>query len=226
VVKGSGAGGGEADTQMTKRATRLALTLAALAALCGPGTPGAEAYVATRRKASRQSKPAVGVARAAESKASGQGAESKASEQADGPASGRLKTYALRLKPGQDLRRELESFARARGLRAGFVLTAVGSLTKAALRLADQPDATEFEGKFEIVSLVGTLSPDGVHLHLSLSDKTGRTIGGHLVEGCVIYTTAELVVGEIEGLRFTREQDAQTGYKELRVRRAPRKGGR
>ena len=200
---------------MTKRATRLTLTLAALAALCGGGV---RAHAANTLKASRQSKPAGESARAT---------EVKASEQADGPASGRLKTYALRLKPGQDLRRELESFAKAQGLQAGVVLTAVGSLSKAALRLADQPDATEFEGKFEIVSLVGTLSPDGVHLHVSLSDKTGRTIGGHLVEGCVIYTTAELVVGEIEGVQFTREQDAQTGYKELRVRRrGSRKGGR
>ena len=199
---------------MTTSVKRLTLTLAALAALCGAGAP---AHASTRAKAPRRSKQA-GAAREA---------QSKAPERTDESASGRLKTYALRLRPGQDLRRELEGFAKARGLRAGFVLTAVGSLTKAALRLADQPDATAFEGKFEIVSLVGTLSPDGVHLHASLSDKTGRTIGGHLVEGCVIYTTAELVIGEIEGVEFTREQDAETGYKELRVRRrGARRGGR
>lgn len=151
----------------------------------------------------------------------------KAAEPAEEFASGRLKTYALRLRPGQDLRRELEKFAKEQKLEAGLVLTAVGSLTKASLRLADQSEATQFEGKFEIVSLVGTLSPDGPHLHISLSDKTGRTIGGHLVEGCIIYTTVELVIGEIEGVRFTREQDAQSGYKELRVtRRAARRSRR
>jgi predicted DNA-binding protein with PD1-like motif len=130
-----------------------------------------------------------------------------------------LKTYALRLRPGQDLRVELERFAKEKGLRAGLILTAVGSLQKASLRLANQSNPTSYEDKFEIVSLVGTLSPDGVHLHLSLSDGTGKTIGGHLVEGCTIYTTAEIVIGELKGLRFTREQDAQTGYKELRIRR-------
>ena len=130
-----------------------------------------------------------------------------------------LKTYALRLRPGQDLRVELERFVKAKGLRAGLILTAVGSLRKASLRLANQSDATSYDDKFEIVSLVGTLSPDGSHLHLSLSDGTGKTIGGHLVEGCIIYTTAEIVIGELKGLRFTREQDAQTGYKELRIRR-------
>ena len=179
---------------MTKRATCMTLALAALFALCGAE---AEARQTTTAPASRT---------------------------AEEFASGRLKTYALRLKPGQDLRQELERFARERKLQAGLIVTAVGSLTKAGLRLADQQGATQFEGKFEIVSLVGTLSPDGPHLHLSVSDKTGRTIGGHLVEGCTVYTTVELVVGEIEGVRFTREQDDESGYKELRVRRrAPRR---
>ncbi|HEV7843646.1 MAG TPA: PPC domain-containing DNA-binding protein, partial [Pyrinomonadaceae bacterium] len=99
---------------------------------------------------------------------------------------GRVKVYALRLLPKQDLRKQLELFVRQRKLRAGLILTAVGSLQKASLRLADQKEATIFEGKYEIVSLVGTLSPDGVHLHISLSDSTGKTIGGHLVEGCEI----------------------------------------
>lgn len=130
-----------------------------------------------------------------------------------------LITYALRLRPGQDLRVELEKFTKAKRLRAGFILTTVGSLQKASLRMANQSNATLFEDKFEIVSLVGTLSPDGPHLHLSISDGTGKTIGGHLVEGCIIYTTAEIVIGELKGVRFTREKDAQTGYQELRIRR-------
>lgn len=131
-----------------------------------------------------------------------------------------LKVYALRLMPNQDLRKQLELFARQHKIQAGLILTAVGSLQKVSLRLADQKDATAFEGKYEIVSLVGTLSPDGVHLHISLSDSTGKTIGGHLVEGCEIYTTAEIVVGEACGLKFTRERDAQTGYQELKIRKA------
>lgn len=138
---------------------------------------------------------------------------------AEEAAATNLKTYALRLKPGQDLRVELEKFTKAHGLRAGFILTTVGSLQKASLRLANQSSATSYEDKFEIVSLVGTLSPAGPHLHLSISDSTGKTIGGHLVEGCIIYTTAEIVIGELKGVRFTREKDEQTGYQELRIRR-------
>lgn len=145
---------------------------------------------------------------------------------AQGEADG-LKVFALRLRPGQDVRKELERFTRERGLKAAFIITTVGSLAKVSLRLADQSNASSFEGKFEIVSLVGTLSQDGVHLHISLSDSAGRTIGGHLVEGCQVYTTAEIVIGEAGGIVFTRETDKTTGYKELMIRRAtrPRKRG-
>ena len=131
-----------------------------------------------------------------------------------------LRILALRLRPGQDLRQQLEAFVKEKKIRAGFIITGVGSLRRASIRLADQPSAAAFDDKFEIVSLVGTLGQDGVHLHISISDKTGKTIGGHLVEGCLIYTTAEIVIGDASGLVFSREQDKETGYKELRIRRS------
>ncbi|HEV7397005.1 MAG TPA: PPC domain-containing DNA-binding protein, partial [Pyrinomonadaceae bacterium] len=140
-----------------------------------------------------------------------QSQESRSGHIAEGTANG-MKLFALRLRPGQDLRLEIEKFAKAKGLKAGFIITTVGSLQQAALRLANQSDSSRFEGKFEIVSLVGTLSEEGVHLHISLSDNTGKTIGGHLVEGCVIYTTAEIVIGEARGIVFSRETDQTTGY--------------
>lgn len=68
-----------------------------------------------------------------------------------------------------------------KGLKAGFIITTVGCLEKVTLRLEDQNSASSFSETFEIVSLVGTLSQDGVHLHVALSDSTGKTIGGHFV---------------------------------------------
>lgn len=133
-----------------------------------------------------------------------------------------MRVLALRLGPGRDLRQQIEAFVKQKHLRAGFIITTVGSLRQATVRLADQPSATQFDGKFEIVSLVGTLGQDGVHLHISLSDSTGKTIGGHLVEGCVIYTTAEIVIGEADGLVFSREKDPETTYQELRIRSSRR----
>jgi predicted DNA-binding protein with PD1-like motif len=130
----------------------------------------------------------------------------------------RLLILPFRLHPGQDLRQEIEAFVKQHNVRAGLILTAVGSLRSATIRLADQKEPTTFSGKSEIVSLVGTMGPDGVHLHISIADSTGRTVGGHLVDGCLVYTTVEIVVGDAGGLTFAREQDDETGYKELKIR--------
>ena len=136
------------------------------------------------------------------------------SEQTD-----KMKIYALRLRPGQDLKQELVKFTKEKNIQAGFIITCVGSLKKASIRLADQPDATTYDGKFEIVSLVGTMEVDGVHLHLSISDSTGKTIGGHLMDGCLIYTTAEIIIGDAQGLQFSRETNPETTYRELVIRK-------
>lgn len=128
-----------------------------------------------------------------------------------------MEGQALRLSPGQDLKAELVRYIRQQHIQAGAIVTCVGSLERVVLRLADQPEGTTFEGKFEIVSLVGTLSPDGVHLHLAVSDSQGHTIGGHLMEGCRIYTTAEIVLVELQDTRFRRTPDPSTGYPELEI---------
>ena len=127
--------------------------------------------------------------------------------------------WALRLRPGQDLRVELGRFARAKKLRAAFVASCAGSCTRTAIRYANQPDASVREGHFEIVSLTGTLAADGMHVHASFADSTGATFGGHLMDGSIVYTTAEIVIGEITGVAFAREPDATYGWKELAVHR-------
>jgi uncharacterized protein len=126
------------------------------------------------------------------------------------------KIYALRLKPNQDLKSEILAFAQKNKIEAGYIITCVGSLKKANLRLANQPKTVSFDEKFEIVSLVGTFSQHaGGHFHIAMADKTGKTIGGHLVEGNIIYTTAEIVIGEITDYKFSRKLDPQTTYDEL-----------
>jgi len=134
-----------------------------------------------------------------------------------------MKVFALRLHPGQDLKHELDAFARNNHLQAGFVITCVGSLRKVAIRPANQKEPLLREAKYEIVSLVGTFSPDGSHLHIALSDSTGATIGGHLLEGNEIYTTAEIVLGEAHQLKFSREIDPETTFKELKIRNREKK---
>lgn len=129
-----------------------------------------------------------------------------------------MKASALRLHPHQDLMVELDTFARANQLSAACILSCVGSLRKAVLRYADCNSSTELDGRFEIVSLTGTLSQHGSHYHISIADGSGQTIGGHLMEGCHIYTTAEIVIGILPGVAFLREADSETGYDELYIR--------
>lgn len=123
--------------------------------------------------------------------------------------------HALRLGPGADLRVELEAATQRLGLRAGCIVACVGSLAPARLRLAGAGDALELAGPLEIVALSGTLSPDGPHLHLAVADARGVVHGGHLLPGSRVLTTAELVLGELAGLRFTRAHDPATGWREL-----------
>lgn len=133
-----------------------------------------------------------------------------------------VRAHALRLRPGDDLRRGIENYAAERHIKAGAILTCVGSLSEAKLRPANAEQHASYRGPFEIVSLVGTISPGGVHLHISLSDAEGHTIGGHVVQGCAIHTTAEIVIAELDGMEFSREPDAATGYSELFI--TPRGG--
>ena len=126
-----------------------------------------------------------------------------------------MRTHAFRLHSGNDPKVVLDALIKEKGWPAACVLSAVGSLTVAALRYADQNDVKVLRGHFEIVSLTGTLSPDGSHLHLAVSDGTGVTLGGHLKEGSRVYTTVEIVLGILDDWKFSRKADAETGFIEL-----------
>ena len=130
-----------------------------------------------------------------------------------------MKSHALRLMPGQDLKKELNAYTKRENLRAAFVVSCCGSLKILKMRLADSNSTFEKLEKFEILSLQGTLSPDGAHLHISVADKEGKTWGGHLLDGCEIYTTAEILIAELPGHQFTRAKDSQTGFAELVIKK-------
>jgi predicted DNA-binding protein with PD1-like motif len=129
-----------------------------------------------------------------------------------------MKAYSVRLLPNSDLKNQIVNFCSESQISAGVILSSVGSLKIAILRLSDTKVGTAFQGPFEILSLNGTLSENGVHLHLCISDAQGKTFGGHLIEGCLIHTTCELIIGEIPNTTFTRELDPQTNYMELKIK--------
>ena len=128
-----------------------------------------------------------------------------------------MQNYTFRLSPGQDLFDSIQAFVMKKHVKAGCVLSGVGSLRHASLRLADRANNSEYSGPFEIVSITGTLSVHGSHLHMSIADGDGRTIGGHFESGCKIYTTAEIVIAVLEDTIYKREFAEDSGYEELAV---------
>lgn len=135
--------------------------------------------------------------------------------------------HPLRLRPGADLRAAVEASVAAicavhgawlGGQGAAFVLQGIGSLSVAQLRFAGMPQATELRGDLEILTLAGSVSPDGAHLHMSVSDAEGKVTGGHVAAGCIVRTTAELMLALLPGHAFSRETDLASGYQELVVR--------
>lgn len=129
-----------------------------------------------------------------------------------------MNNYTFRLKPGDDLFDAIEAFVRDKNIEAGCVLSGVGSLTRVALRFANRESHSHYDGYFEIVSITGTISIHGSHLHISISDADGKTMGGHLVSGSKIYTTAEIVLAVFDDIVYKREYlDNDSGYKELTV---------
>lgn len=127
----------------------------------------------------------------------------------------------IRLSPGADLRRSLEQEARALGGSA-FVVAGIGSLSGVRLRFAAAGQETGIDGSFEILSLSGTLSDDGAHLHMSVADEAGQVVRGHVCFGNIVRTTAEVLLVALPGWHLSRAPDPSTGYRELRIRRIGR----
>ena len=130
-----------------------------------------------------------------------------------------LKTHAFRLKPGADLKKEIQAYVDAHRIDAGWISCGVGSLTQYHIRFANQAAGRKGQGYYEIVSLTGTVSVNGSHLHISISDSLGHTIGGHLMDDNLVYTTAEIVILQEPSLTFKREKDGTTPWPELQVGR-------
>ncbi|HQW00029.1 MAG TPA: DNA-binding protein [Bacteroidia bacterium] len=128
-----------------------------------------------------------------------------------------MKLFTFRLTPGTDLKHELEAFAAREKLDAAFIITCVGSLTVAAIRFAGKSDTASVAGPLEITSLTGTFSIHGSHFHITVADENGKATGGHLKEGSIVRTTAELVIGADDSVKYLREKDEASGYMELKV---------
>jgi uncharacterized protein len=133
-----------------------------------------------------------------------------------------MRMVVTRLREGQDLKQSIERIVKAMDLSAATVISAVGSLNSATLRMAGaemgRQDIRTLDGPFEIVSLIGNVGQNRTHLHMSVSDKDGVVAGGHVKEGCAVHTTVELVLAVEDKLTFGEENDPKTGFGELSIR--------
>lgn len=128
-----------------------------------------------------------------------------------------MQACPLRLAPGDDLREALEQALVRLDAKAAFVIQGIGSLSCAQLRFAGVDEAACLTGDFEILTLGGSLSPDGAHLHMTIADARGQVFGGHVARGCKVRTTAEVLIALLPAQVFSRVLDARTGFAELLI---------
>lgn len=142
------------------------------------------------------------------------------------------KVVAIRLGPGCDLMKSLEEIVKRENIPSGLILSGAGSLSQVTLRNTRFfPDEfpvmdryriyTPKKEPLELLSLSGNISrKDGeihFHCHITVSSglDDGRAYGGHLIEGCEIFSFCEVIIAEITGLEMERNIDPETGALEL-----------
>lgn len=122
----------------------------------------------------------------------------------------------LRLVPGDDLRLRLEEAVGSAGWPGAFVVSGIGSLRVAVLRYAGCEASCRIEADLELLSLAGSISCDGAHLHAVVADGQGRVFGGHLCSGSLVRTTAEILLAVMPANSALRRcHDERTGSSEL-----------
>lgn len=138
------------------------------------------------------------------------------------PNASAMNVHVIRLRPGEDLKRSIEMYVQTNDIEAAVIVSCVGSLDVANIRFANRHEPSSIPGKLEITSLVGTVAKSsGSHIHITVSDGEGQARGGHLMDGSLVYTTAEIAIGELPAVQFARERDATYGYDELVVHHRP-----
>ncbi|MFK0572494.1 PPC domain-containing DNA-binding protein [Endozoicomonas sp.] len=129
-----------------------------------------------------------------------------------------ISVLAIRLTKGTDLKKAIQQMVHEHHISAGSIASCVGCLSAINLRLAGADTTLATKDPFEIVSVMGTLTPDHQHIHLSVADKHGGVHGGHLLEGNIIDSTAEVIIHSYPQLGFSRDFDPSTGYSELIIK--------
>jgi predicted DNA-binding protein with PD1-like motif len=113
-----------------------------------------------------------------------------------------------RLEPGEDILHSIEKIAMENKVRSGH-LSMIGAVSRIHLGYFDREEKVYKDFKvmedLELVSGIGNIAKYDntliIHVHLVAADETGKCYGGHLLEGCEVSVTTELVIVEIPELK-------------------------
>ncbi|MFA5321330.1 MAG: PPC domain-containing DNA-binding protein [Smithella sp.] len=122
-----------------------------------------------------------------------------------------------KLSYGCDLLEELTKLAVEHDVRLGRI-EAIGAVQKARIGFYNQETRqyrfSAFDHPLEITKLIGNISlKDGspfVHAHITLSDASGQSYGGHLATGTIVFA-CEFLLEAFDGPVFNRCLDEETG---------------
>lgn len=137
-----------------------------------------------------------------------------------------MRTLCARFTRGTDLYKGLQALANENAVTASAIVSLVGCVSRATVRAAGAEETCTIPGPLEIVSATGTLSRERIHVHAAFSDRGLSVYGGHMKEGCIVDTTAEVVLLVMDDTRFAKAFDESTGYNELRIETMEADNGR
>jgi len=120
-----------------------------------------------------------------------------------------------RLSEDEDLLETITHVAEKSRITAGFFIL-IGTLKRANLGFYHQGkyETIKIEDPVEIVSCMGNISlkenKPFAHAHVAVSNRKGEVVGGHVMPGCTIDATGELVLVEAVDARLLRKFDEKT----------------
>ncbi len=129
-----------------------------------------------------------------------------------------------KLEPGEDILKMIETVAKEHDIRMGQ-LNLIGAVERAVLGYFDRESgeyrSRTIERDLEVVSCMGNIGrlEDGtvaIHAHMIVADDGAVCYGGHVLPGCRISVTGELVIVEGRGI-LTRARDERTGLNLLKL---------
>ena len=124
------------------------------------------------------------------------------------------KTCVIRLKPKVDIKKALKAL----DIDSGSIVSGVGSVSKMCCRIDDGVTVLEHHEPMEIIAFSGTMTKKNLHIHIAGINGKMEMFGGHLMDGCIVNTTMEIVILDFsDEYQNTRVFDEHTGYDELVV---------